>query len=225
MVDARPERGRSALFMADVPSRVRGDAAHAVLDYWFGPDTDDARTFARHKARWFAGGADVDRDIATRFGDLHARAARGELDAWAAGSGGRLALILLFDQLSRNLYRGTPDAFAFDERAFDLAESGITLGLDGGLPLVERVFFYMPYQHVESLPAQHRGVALFESLAASEAPAHVRATLESFAGYARQHRDIVARFGRFPHRNRILGRDSTADEQRFLDSGAPTFGQ
>lgn len=211
--------------MADLLSQDVADEVRALLEYWFGADTGDPAEFARHKRRWFAGGRDVDREIAKRFAALHARAARGELDALASSGRGRLALILLLDQLSRNLHRGTAEAFAFDEAAFALAETGIAAGLDRGLEVAERVFFYMPYQHAESLPAQERGVALFESLARIDAPQHVRATVEGFAEYAREHRDIVARFGRFPHRNRVLDRDSTAAEQSYLGAGAPTFGQ
>lgn len=201
------------------------DEAHALLEYWFGVDTDDAQEFTLHKRRWFAGGAEVDRDIGGRFADLHARAARSDLHDWTSSGRGRLALILLLDQLSRNLYRGTARAFEFDDAAFTLAESGIASGLDGELSVAERVFFYMPYQHAESLPAQQRGVALFEALAQADAPPHVRATVEGFAGYAREHRDIVARFGRFPHRNRVLDRPSTPEEVDYLGAGAPTFGQ
>jgi uncharacterized protein (DUF924 family) len=211
--------------MADLLSQSIDDEALALLEYWFGSNTDDVEQFALHKKRWFAGGDAVDRDLAARFAGLHARAARGDLDAWASNGRGRLALILVFDQLSRNLYRGTVDAFAFDDRAFALAESGIADGLDGELSVAERVFFYMPYQHAESLPAQERSVALFATLAKAHAPRHVRATVEGFAGFAREHRDIVARFGRFPHRNRVLDRPSTAEEQTYLGAGAPTFGQ
>lgn len=211
--------------MSDAPSDApAGAAAEALLDYWFGRG-DDPAEFARHQQRWFAGGEAVDRDIAERFAGLHTRAAKGELDAWAAQARGRLALILIFDQLSRNLYRSRAEAFAFDPRAFALAESGVALGLDRDLSAAERVFFLMPYQHVESLPAQERSVELFEQLAAVEAPPYVRAALEGFARYAREHRAIVARFGRFPHRNHVLGRQSTSEERSYLEGGAPTFGQ
>jgi uncharacterized protein (DUF924 family) len=91
--------------------------------------------------------------------------------------------------------------------------------------VAERVFFYMPYQHAESLPAQERGVELFATLALADAPPHVRATVEGFAAFAREHHDIVVRFGRFPHRNRLLDRSSTAREEAYLGAGAPTFGQ
>lgn len=198
--------------------------AEALLDYWFGDDADPAE-FARHQRRWFAGGEAVDRELAARFGALHARAARGELDAWGGQPRGRLALILLLDQLSRNLGRGRADAFANDARAFELAESGIALGQDRKLAPAERVFFLMPYQHTESLPAQDRSVALFSELAREPAPDHLRAAVEGFARYAREHRDIVARFGRFPHRNRIMGRTSTPEERSYLEDGAPTYGQ
>lgn len=205
--------------------RKDGNETERLLEFWFGPHDADPETAARHRARWFSGGEAFDREVEARFGALHARAAAGELDDWADGSRGRLALIILLDQLTRNLYRGTADAFALDGRAFALAESGIAQGLDRRLTPIERVFFYMPYQHVESRDAQQRGVELFDALLKAHVPEPQHKALEGFARYAREHCEIVSRFGRFPHRNDVLGRDSTDAERDYLEGGAPRYGQ
>ena len=133
------------------------------------------------------------------------RAARGEFACWAASPKRRLALILLFDQVPRNAYRGTAAAFAFDREALALAVEGLQLAADAALDPVERVFFYLPLEHAESIEAQDAGFAAFERLAA-EAPPNLRDYCEYCGRYARKHRDIIGKFGRFPHRNRVLGR-------------------
>jgi uncharacterized protein (DUF924 family) len=202
--------------------RVRPDP---LLQYWFGADQNDAVAFAQRKKTWFTGGPAVDKEITDAYSKLLEAAGGGALGDWEDSSRGRLALILLFDQFPRNIFRGSRTAFAYDAPAFALAESGIELKLDRDLTLLERLFFYMPYQHSESLQVQKRSVQLFESLARQEAAKHIAETLRGFAQYARQHAEIVARFGRFPHRNRLLGRPSTPEEEHFLRDGGPTFGQ
>jgi uncharacterized protein (DUF924 family) len=152
------------------------------------------------------------------------RAARGEFDSWAASPRRRLALILLFDQVPRNIYRGTAQAFAFDSRALALSFEGLQLAADQALHPVERIFFYLPLEHAESMEAQDASVKAFERLA-QESPAEWRALLEGTLQYARSHRDIVAKFGRFPHRNQALRRESTTAEIDWLESGADRFGQ
>jgi len=174
-----------------------------VLTYWFegGPD----RT-----ARWFGAGPATDAEVRRRFGDTLERAARGELDEWAATPRGRLALVVVLDQFSRNVHRGTARSFAQDSRALALCLEGLGRGEDRALAPVERAFFYMPLQHAEDAGVQERSVACFERLAA-EAP-----DVAGFLDYARQHRDAIARFGRFPHRNATLSRRSTPEEDAFL---------
>jgi len=197
----------------------------AVLSFWFGPDPSDSEALAPFRARWFSASRALDREIVERFRGTLEAAARGELDDWAASARGRLALIVLFDQFSRNIHRGTGQAFAYDQRALELSIAGIAMGLDLKLSAVERVFFYMPFQHAETLAVQVRSVELFESLAREHADLHMRNLAQSCAEYARQHHAIIAEFGRFPHRNRLLERASTRDETMFLRDGGPTFGQ
>ena len=165
-----------------------------------------------------------DAELRARFEPLVREAAAGALDAWAVSPRGRLALILLLDQLPRNLFRGEPRAFATDAQALAWTLSGMDAGLDRALPPIERTFFYMPMEHAEDLAVQERGVAAFQALA-REAPPALRAALEGSAAYAVLHRDLIARFGRFPHRNSVLARAATADEERYLAEGGARFGQ
>ena len=197
----------------------------AVLEFWFGPDPGDAVALLPYRERWFSAGDALDREIRRRFAPVLARAADGALAVWLKSARGRLAMILLFDQFSRNIHRGTADAFAYDGRALELSLQGIENGHDRELCVVERIFFYMPFQHAESREIQAQGVELFEALAEEPAPKHMQRAARSCAGYARQHEAIIAEFGRFPHRNRVLERASTEQEAAFLRDGGPSFGQ
>jgi len=197
----------------------------SVLDFWFGQAPLDADALKAASRRWFASKPEADRALADRFAALHAAALRGELDAWAATATGRLALILVLDQFSRNLNRGRPQAFAADPKALALTLDGLERGLDAELDPIERAFFYMPLQHAESAEIQALSVRQFEALAAEDTAAHLRATLAGYAEFARQHAEIVAKFGRFPHRNAAMGREPTDAEQAYLASGATRFGQ
>lgn len=180
---------------------------------------------------WFGSGLDTDEDlraqdqqIEARFGPVMAARRRGELEAWEDTPQGRLALILLADQFPRSVYRGTPAAFADDPEARRLCIEGIEAGHDPRLAPIERVFFYLPLEHSESLPDQERCLALFRSLE-REAPAGLAEAFSGYTRFAAWHRDIIARFGRFPHRNAVLGRRDTAEEAAYLAAGAPRFGQ
>ncbi len=197
--------------------------ADAVVDWWLGPARHDLAQLAERMPHWFGASEALDAQIVEQFGDTVGKASLGELDHWAEEPVGRLALILLMDQFRRNVYRGTADAFACDELALDLCLGGIDAGMDRQLGLAERMFFYMPMQHAESEAVQHQAVETYDALAA-EAPDEVREIFDNCAGYARLHRDIVLQFGHFPHRNTILGRDSTEEELAFLKDG-PSFGQ
>jgi uncharacterized protein (DUF924 family) len=197
----------------------------SVLDFWFGQAPLDAEALKLASRRWFSSDPDADRMLAERFGTLHARAVDGALDAWAASARGRLALIIVLDQFSRNLYRGRAEAFAADGRALALTLAGLETGLDAELIAIERAFFCMPLQHAESADIQALSVRRFEALATEAETPHVRATLAGYADYARQHAGIIAQFGRFPHRNAVLGRSSTEAERLYLESGAARFGQ
>jgi uncharacterized protein (DUF924 family) len=172
-------------------------APAAVLDFWrqAGP------------ALWFAKNEDFDRRFRERFLTLHEDAARGELSSWIATSEGALALVLLLDQFPRNAFRGTPRMYETDAMARELARAAIDAEHDRNVELELQVFFYLPFGHSEDVADQERAVALCGRLG------------QPHLSFAEGHRDIVRRFGRFPHRNAILGRTTTAEEQRFLNEG------
>ncbi|MBS7792801.1 DUF924 domain-containing protein [Roseococcus sp. SDR] len=178
-----------------------------ILDFWFADGTDQFRQ------AWFKKDADFDAEIARRFGPLVAPAREGQLDAWADTPEGALALFILLDQFPRNLFRGSPEAFASDAHALTLARRVVVeRRLDLALTPTQRVFLYLPFEHAESLEAQNLSVALFEGL--RDSPAH--AAPGGTIAYAWAHRAVIARFGRFPHRNAVLGRESTPAELAYL---------
>ena len=157
--------------------------------------------------RWFAKNADFDREFKARGLALHEKAARGDLDTWNAAPEGALALMILLDQFPRNSFRDTPRMFATDAKALALAKAAVDAGHDKAVADDLRAFFYLPFEHAEDPEEQERAVALFTPLGG-----------EGLA-YAEIHRDVIRRFGRFPHRNGLLGRKTTPEEQRFLDEG------
>ena len=189
-----------------------------VLGFWFPPHLrDDHGVMARQFEWWFRAGADA--EIGERFAELPERAVRGELDDWGAAPRSRLALIIVLDQFSRSLFRGTPRAFAQDPKARALALEGIELGHYATLVSPwEKTFFSMPLGHSEESRHLEMAVALAEELA-RHAPPELRGVLEHSASQARGHQDVVARFGRQPHRNAILGRQSSPDEIEYLAKG------
>ena len=181
-------------------------AARDVLDFWFA----EANT-----ARWFVTDAAFDEEIRERLGDAVGAAADGQLDGWAVTPSGWLALLILLDQCPRNLYRGDPRAWAQDVKAQRVALSGIARGDDRRLPPLRRVFAYVPLEHAENMDLQQISVEQFGVLRA-EAPREQRERFAEFFDYARRHREVIARFGRFPHRNAVLGRTSTPEEMVYL---------
>jgi uncharacterized protein (DUF924 family) len=193
-----------------------------VLEFWFGRERDAGAMLAFGRVRWFVADRALDTEIAARFGAAVAGAQRGALDDWAEQPHGRLALLLLLDRFARNLHRDSAAAYAGDARAQRLALDGLRRGHDVALGAVERVFCYMPFEHAERASLQHCALALFEALR-DEAPPPLRADFASFADYARRHRTVVLRFGRFPHCNAALGRASTPAEIAFLGSAAAPF--
>ena len=195
-----------------------------VLSFWFQDATQSPKALQRRGAVWFRADPGFDGECARRFGGVLDDAARGGLSDWAATAHGRLALVVVLDQIPRNIHRGSPAAFSHDGQAAAHCVAGMESGQDRVLHPVERVFLYMPLQHAEDLDLQRRSVEQFESLA-SEVDTAWRDPFVENVRYAREHHDIVERFGRFPHRNRILGRESTEEELRYLAGGAPTFGQ
>jgi uncharacterized protein (DUF924 family) len=189
-----------------------------VLAFWFPPGLDrDAATHLGQVAWWFRGGADA--AIVERFQPLLAAAKRGELDGWAATPRGRLALIIVLDQFSRSIFKGRAEAWEADEKALGLALAGLERGEDRKLAAVwERTFFCLPLGHSERLDLQDRSVALTEAMA-RDAPPELTSLYEYAVGQARGHRDVIARFGRHPHRNAALGRASTPEELDYLAEG------
>jgi uncharacterized protein (DUF924 family) len=188
-----------------------------ILSFWFEQPATDAETLKRKVHRWYAGGPDVDREIASRFREDVERAERGELSAWGAAPRSGLAAILVMDQFTRNIYRADPRAFALDPTAQRASLAGLAAGFERELSLEERLFLYMPLVHAEDRTLQERAVSCVGSLV-SEAPSPLRAVYELSAESARQHRDTIVRFGRFPARNAALGRVSTPEELSFLES-------
>jgi len=201
------------------------DEARIVREYWFGAQPLTAEALARRMDFWFAPDAGQhDEEIRTRFGGLLERAAAGELHAWADGPRRRLSLIVLLDQFPRNMFRGTARAFEYDAQALTLALTGMQSGADGALDFVERLFFYMPLEHAENRDAQDESVAAFRRLLA-EVPPELHETFADTLSFAEKHRSIIERFGRFPHRNTLLGRVSTPEELEWLQEGGTSFGQ
>ncbi len=194
---------------------------NAVLDFWFGAEPDDGVVAERQAPLWWSKDPGADATIRARFGNLIEAAGAGELD-WVGTPAGRLAHILVADQFSRVIHRGTPLAFALDPLARRLCREGIEHGDDRRLRAIERVFFYLPFEHSEELADQERSVELYRRLAA-DVEASLRPVFEGYLEYAVRHREIVARFGRFPHRNAVLGRVSTAEETAFLTEPGSSF--
>ncbi len=189
--------------------------AQSVLDFWFGPPDDPQH--AAQRPAWFRKDAAFDEGIRTRFGDLIEAGLAGALQAWAADAHGALAEVIVLDQFTRNAFRDTARAFAGDARALAAAQALVDSGRDRGLTGVQRQFVYLPFEHAEDLAQQQRALALFGQLERDE-PA-----LAGLLPWAQRHHDIVARFGRFPHRNAALGRASTPEELAFLKTPGSGF--
>ena len=209
--------------MATAARVARSPEARAILEFWLGDALTLGWPSSSRADLWFGGGAALDQQIEHRFGDLVRQAVQGGLAPWENDAHERLALVLLLDQFTRNVFRGQSEAFSGDKRACALALDGLASGWDRQLPLAGRVFLAMPLMHAESLPMQERALAFFTALHADADPQHrdtVLANLES----AREHHAIIARFGRFPHRNAALGRSPTPQETAYLHSGK-RFGQ
>jgi uncharacterized protein (DUF924 family) len=194
-----------------------------ILDFWFGDGLVLGWPSDDRSGLWFHGGQDLDAQIRERFGPLVQQALGGGLTDWETTPATRLALVILLDQFTRNVHRGHARAFAGDGRAQRLVLQSLALEQDTELPTVGRVFFYMPLMHAESPTLQDECVIKFEALWRQSPPA-LQARLDGNLKAAREHADIVARFGRFPHRNAVLGRTCTAEEETFLQNG-PRFGQ
>ncbi len=202
------------------------DEARSVRDFWFGKLPLTAEGLNRRMRFWFGneGVRERDEQIRVRFGTLLERAARGELDAWADGPRRRLSLVILLDQFPRHIFRGTARAFDYDAQALGLTLSGMQSAADAALGVVERIFFYMPLQHAEVTEVQEESVAAYRRLL-TEAPGELRAVFAGALRSAENHRAIIEKFGRFPHRNRLLHRPNTPAEDAWLRRGGESFGQ
>ncbi len=173
--------------------------ATEVLDYWS----------ALGNEGWWVKNEDVDQEIVTRFGEAHAKACKGELDHWTETADGALALIIILDQFSRNMFRGSSKSFSQDAQALTVTRQAIANGMDKNVRADLKVFFYLPFEHSETIAEQEQSVLYQYSIA--DNPEALRAALE--------HRQIIQRFARFPHRNAVLGRHTTPAEQAYLDGG------
>ncbi|WP_286239548.1 DUF924 family protein [Neptuniibacter halophilus] len=194
-----------------------------VLNFWFGPLVDGF-TQSDKSDLWWGGSSEHDRLITELFGAQVRRALRGELDHWADTPRGRLALIILLDQFTRTIYRGSREAFSGDSQALRLSLEGRSSGHDRALEFVERTFFYMPLEHAESLEIQEQCLRCFEEMLL-EVPQSKRIQVENWLDFAVQHHEQIKRFGRFPHRNEVLGRSSTPEELAFLLQSHSRWGQ
>ena len=195
-----------------------------VIAFWFGTVEVPPPAIV---ARWYAKDAAFDAEIRNRFGDLHAAAEHGELSDWRGSARGDLALLVVLDQFSRNLFRDDARAFQHDAAALAVARELLRSNRSRALTYHQRVVALLPFQHAEDRAVQADGVAAYEALAAearaANAPAAVVSVIENSLDYAKRHQVIVERFGRFPHRNAVLGRDSTPEELAFLQEPGSSF--
>ena len=198
------------------------DAPENVLDFWFDAPGSAAEIAGRQSKLWFGKSLANDQAVIDRFADTLTAATAGRLDHWANTPRGRLALVIVLDQFPHHIHRDRPQAFATDPQSLALSLAALDTGEDRKLSPIERVFLYLPLEHTESIEMQQRSVSLYEQLA-HEAAADERALFENFLDYARKHLAVVARFDRFPHRNEILGRPSTAEELEFLKQPGSRF--
>ncbi|MGI9225800.1 MAG: DUF924 family protein [Woeseiaceae bacterium] len=196
----------------------------AILAFWFKEQELSAPKIDRRMDIWFGEDRAFDHEIREEFAADVERASAGSLDHWAQDPRGRLALIILLDQFRRNIHRGTSSAYEMDKVALKLCVEGAMEKKDKGLTPIQRAFFYMPLQHSESRKVQAKSTAIFDRLAQAVSPTY-QETFLTIAQFAELHCDIVERFGRFPHRNNVLGRENTPEEDEYLAGDSPDFGQ
>jgi uncharacterized protein (DUF924 family) len=214
----RDQRSASPL----VSARPLIATPESVLGFWFGDDLDSPDVVAARCRLWFERDSPFDELIRARFDGLPSRALRGLLDSWQQEARSCLALVLVLDQFPRNLYRGTAQSFAYDPLAYRVSVAALERGFDPELAPLEATFLYLPLEHAEDGESQERCVSLFRNLL-DRSPAELRPQFESFLSYAIRHQEVINRFGRFPHRNAVLGRPSTSEELSYLESGGDTF--
>jgi uncharacterized protein (DUF924 family) len=198
-----------------LPAGAAPTAAQAVLDFWFG--APGSPVHGTRRPEWFRKDAGFDAQIVARFGTLIERGLEGGLAGWGEQPPSALARVIVLDQFTRNVFRGTPRAFAGDTPALAAARAMVAQGRDLALPPEQRQFVYLPFEHAESMACQHESLRLFGALA------HDVPDMADQLGWAQRHADVVARFGRYPHRNAALGRESTPDEIAFLRQAGSSF--
>jgi uncharacterized protein (DUF924 family) len=194
----------------------------SILDYWFGAPGSAAEIAQRQSKLWFGKQPEKDRDICERFTPTFNAAIAGALDHWAVSARGRLALVVVLDQFPHHIHRDTPQAFAQDAKSLAWCMAALASGEDKQLTPIERVFLYLPLEHSESLAMQNLSVVQYQQLAA-EAIESERTLFDNFLDYAHKHREVVLKYGRFPHRNDILGRPSSPEEFAFLKQPGSRF--
>ncbi|MBW4649168.1 MAG: DUF924 domain-containing protein [Kastovskya adunca ATA6-11-RM4] len=185
-----------------------------ILNFWFG--SPESEEYGKRRQFWFTKSAEFDEEVRSRFLSDYEQAASGQLDDWKDSPLSCLALIILLDQFPRNMFRGTAKAFVTDPQALAAAQHAVAQGFDKELLPVQRWFIYLPFEHSENLEHQHQAVELFSQLPDNPDNAE---TLD----YSKRHRAVIERFGRFPHRNKILGRESTPEEVEFLKQPGSSF--
>ncbi|MEJ2138522.1 MAG: DUF924 domain-containing protein [Gammaproteobacteria bacterium] len=195
-----------------------------ILEFWFADACESPAAARRRSDFWFTPNPELDGLIWEEYADAVTDAANYHYDDWASTAAGRLALIILLDQFPRNIFRGTAEVFRHDARALQLAQQGVATGQLAGLAIPEQAFMLMPYQHSEDLAIQDAGVGLYGAML-SAAPLEWKEVAAGYRDFAARHRDIIAEYGRFPHRNSVLGRSATEAESRFLAEGGESFGQ
>ncbi|MBL6691376.1 MAG: DUF924 domain-containing protein [Pseudomonadales bacterium] len=195
-----------------------------IIDYWLGTDQLSVESMKRQWKLWYSVNTETDNTIRERFGDALHEAESGNLEPWQATPDGSLALVILLDQFTRNLYRGTPDAWRNDTKALAVAEHAINTGQHLLLSVPGRIMLYHPYHHAEDARQQQKAVTLFSELKAAGGEIW-EDEVENHLSFVRGHAKIVETFGRFPHRNQILGRVSTTEEQAHLEKDSRAYGQ
>jgi uncharacterized protein (DUF924 family) len=194
-----------------VPSEAGTTTAREVLDFWFGREGEPG--YGEFREAWFRKDPEFDKLVRDRFEALYEAAATGELDGWKEEARSCLALVILLDQFPRNMFRGDPRSYATDRKAQKVSEYAVDRAFDRELPAFQRMFLYMPFMHSEDLEHQRRSVELFRGLGGED----------DATGYAVRHMEIIERFGRFPHRNEVLGRRTTPEEAEFLTQPGSSF--
>jgi uncharacterized protein (DUF924 family) len=202
---------------------MQGDT-QAILEFWFARAADDPVDASARESFWFGASGEADSLIRKRFASTIDAAARGEFDPWVREPHAALALVLLLDQFPRNVWRGTARAFAHDAQALRATQEAVARGHLQQLTPAEQAFLVLPFQHSESVEHQRESVRLSTEIVEAAAEAW-RPVLERYLLFAKQHLVLIERFGRFPHRNHVLGRAPTAEEEAYLSGGGASFGQ